>query len=289
MAYSRDIKDEIESVTALQSLVDAYEEIASTRMKKTRDSVLVNREFLDEIGKIFDEVRRSYINEVKRLARKRKSISGEKITFLAHNGKTVSVLLSSNTGLYGAIVKRTFDLFMDEVRSGSTEVTIAGRHGLALFLDEEPTKPYTFFELPDYNVGTIELSDLIKHIVQYEEIHVFYGKFINVVKQDPTMLSVSAEISLEEEKPKVSEVTYLFEPSLEKILVYFETEIFASLFEQAVRESELAKYASRFLAMDRATGNIKEELKKLEFDDLRVRHGLVNRKQLNSMSNLYNR
>ena len=36
----------------------------------------------------------------------------------------------------------------------------------------------------------------------------------------------------------------------------FETQIFASLFDQSIRESQLAKFASRILAMDRAEQNI---------------------------------
>jgi len=35
----------------------------------------------------------------------------EKYTVLNTNGKTVSVLLSSNSGLYGDIIINTFDLF----------------------------------------------------------------------------------------------------------------------------------------------------------------------------------
>src|SRR3989344_7366812 len=161
MAVKEDLKENLESLKALQSLVDAYEEIASIRMKKTRESVLVNRSFLEQINELFEEVRGSYVDQVKKFAKKKKD---KKITFLSHNGKTVSVLLSSNTGLYGGIIKNTFNKFMEEVKKNITEVTIAGRHGLALFLEEEPEKPYTFFELPDYSVSAGELNDLIKHI-----------------------------------------------------------------------------------------------------------------------------
>lgn len=279
-----EIKERIGEVGVLQKLVDAYEEIASIRMKKTRSSVLTNRAFQDEINAIFDQLRMSYAKEVASLAKKRKGKAD--ITFLPHNGKSVAVFLSANTGLYGEIVGRTFQLFMEEVRKMICEVTIVGKHGLSLFLAENVNRPYTYFDLPDYGEDKTQMAEIVKHIVQYEEIHVYYGKFKNVIKQDPMMLAVSAEISLTgktSEKP----TSYLFEPDMEKILMFFETEIFASLFEQSVKESQLAKFASRFLAMDKATGNIKEELKKLGFEKTRIVHSILNRKQLNTFSSLH--
>jgi len=286
MLDERSINSEIAQIEGLGTLVRAYGEIASVRMKKTRDSVLTNREFLTEISKVFDEVRVSYASEVlafsKQIGLKRKG----KVTFLAHNGKVVSVLLSANTGLYGEIVQSTFSLFMQEVRKNQSEVTIVGKHGLGLFIADEPNRPYSYFDLPDDKVETNQLSSLVKHIVQYEEIHVFYGKFQSVIKQLPSRFEISAEITLSEEKSK-SLVHYIFEPSLEKILMFFETEIFASLLEQVVRESLLAKYASRVLAMDRADGNIKEELNKLGFEKSRINHRVGNRKQLNSLTGVF--
>lgn len=285
MIDERAIEVEINQVKALQTLITAYEEIASIRMKKTRSSVLMNRQFQDEVHDIFEQVRASYAQQVMALAEKKGRRAG-KITFLAHNGKTVAVFLSANTGLYGDIVPKTFDFFMREIGEGISEATIIGKQGLSQFLAEAPNRPYTYFDLPDHKVSSDQLTEVIKHIVQYEEIHVYYGKYLSVVTQKPNMLAISAEIELKEEKGK-EPVKYIFEPTLEQILMFFETEIFASLFEQTVRESQLAKFASRVMAMDRATENINNNLKKLSFEKLRVAHRAVNRKQLNSLAPTY--
>ena len=283
MAKASNIDSELTQLRALQTLVRVYEEIASFRMKRIRQSVLKNREFLKEINGVFEEVRLSYAREVRDLARKKGKPGAEKITFLAHNGKTVAILLSANTGLYGDIVKKTFDLFLSEVVGGKVEATIVGRHGLSLFLAEDTGIPYTYFDLPDSSVTPEDLDKIVGHIVQYEEIHVYYGEFLNVIKQDPAELTISAEISLKDQ-PGKARVKYIFEPNLKKILSFFETEIFASLFEQAVREGQLAKFASRVMAMNRAEENINEELKDLVLEKLRVTHQVSNRKQLNSLA-----
>lgn len=277
----RKIEDEINQLNGLYTMTQAYEQIASVRMKRTRASVLSNREFLDQINEVFDEVRNSYAKQVAALVKGKRGPGARKITFLAHNGKTVSLLLSANTGLYGDIVRKSFDFFMEDVKTAKTEVSIVGKYGLSLFLQQMPDRPYTYFDLPDQKVTPGQLATIVKHIVQYQEIHVFYGKFYNVIIQRPDLFSISSEISLST-KSEVK-VSYLFEPTLEKILMFFETEIFASLFDQAVRESQLAKSASRVMAMDRAGENIKESLRELEFEKLRSRHRSFNRKQLNAL------
>lgn len=289
MADERTIQEEMEQMESLQVLTRSYEEIASTRMKKVRERVLAKRDFLQEINSVFEEVRDSYARQVLSLYKKKgiKKTSG-KVTLLSHNGKTVSVLLSANSGLYGSIIPKTFRMFIEAVRNSDSEATIVGRQGLSLFLQEEPNKPYTYFDLPDYASKSSDLSEIIRHIVQYERISVYYGKFVNVVDQSASVYTISAEIDLDKTKEKV-ETLYLFEPSLEKILMFFESEIFASLFEQTVNESELSKSASRMLAMNQAADNIQNYLKELKVEKLKAAHKSANRKQLNSLSGLYMR
>jgi len=286
MIAEKAIEAEIEQLRGLEVLAQAYEEIASTRMKKTRTEVLTKRGFLGEISDVFEQVRMSYARQVVQLIRSKGLKRGGKITFLAHNGKTVVVFLSANTGLYGEIVRRTFNEFIKEVRNKNVEVTIVGKQGLALYLQEEPNRPYTYFDLPDFAATSRQVGDIIRHIVAYERIHVYYGKFINVVNQSPNLFAIAAEIDLPEEVDKSPE-SFIFEPSLEKILMFFETEIFASLFEQTVSESELAKSASRVIAMDKAASNINKYLEALRTERLKEYHRVINRKQLNSLSNIF--
>ena len=285
MSIYKDVKSSIEELSTLKSLVQAYEEIASMRMKNTRDSVLKNRKFINELNEIFEEVRISYIEELREMASKRKAKDGT-ITLLSHNGKTVAVFLSASVGLFGDIISKTFELFAEEVRKGEVEAAIVGRYGLNLFQAEFPNTPYTYFELADSGFKSEDLDQIIKHVVQYEEIHVYYGSFVNVIRQTPEMLVVSAEIDISE-KREGEKKGYIFEPSLEEILMFFETQIFASLFDQTVRESQLAKYASRFMAMNRAEENIRRSLKDLRLNAMRFAHNKRNKDQINSLVPIY--
>ena len=282
-----DIKENIKNTEALGDLINAYEEIASIRMRKIRNMVLINREYQNEIDKIFEKLRNWYSNETFALEKNRGK--SKQITFIPHNGKNVSVLMSANTGLYGNIIPDTYRMFMKEAKETQSEITVIGKYGFQLFLSENIGKPYTYFDYPDYGEDNNKLYEIIKHIVQYEQIHVYYGKFRNIIYQEPTMLSISAKIEPAEQKENAASVKkefYIFEPTLEKILIYFETQIFSSLFQQSIKESQLSKYASRFVAMDKAGLNTKEEINKLLFEKNRIIHNNLNKKQQNLVASL---
>jgi ATP synthase F1 gamma subunit len=273
----KEINDRIETLSMLISLTEAYSEVSSERMKRIRAGVVTSRDFLASIDAIFRELRNSQKREVARIGRSR----GGKglVTFLAHNGKTASVFVASNAGLYGDIISRVFSSFLTEVRAKNTEVTIIGKFGLSLFLSAEPRRPYTYFDYPDYGDSQEDLALITRHLVSYEQIHIFYGKFRNLAYQEPVTATIAAETELGKEEPGAKITKYLFEPDLSEILAFFEGEMFTSTFEQALRESQLAKYSSRMISMDKAGEKVKDELKKVRLDHLKMTHYIADKKQ----------
>ncbi len=279
MSHQQEFKDEALQLEILQTITNVYAQIASLWMTKATQSVLTSRDYLFEVHQVFLRVFSSYVEEVQSLARKKRAFKNGKITFLAHNGKKVAVLLSANTGFYGDIIRKTFDMFIKEVREHNYEAVIVGKQGLSFFLSEEPDRPHTFFDFPDGRIDQQQVIALIRHLVQYEEIRVYHGRFQNFLVQEPVVFSISAdpysELESQHEKPK----KYIFEPNIESILIFFEKQIFGSVFEQTVRESQLAKFASRLMVMDRAGENIKNKLKIIFDEERKMTHRKNNRKQ----------
>lgn len=288
MAKTTKIKNEIENLKTLRLVSKAYAEIAAMRMQNIRESVLKSREFTGSLDNIFSEVIKAYKREVEKLLKNAKN--PEKITFLAHNGKKVIVFISANTGLYGDIIGKVFSKFIEEVDKNNAEVAIIGKLGQSLFEQARPNNEFTYFDFPDFGASARELSFIIQHIVSYEEINVFYGKFLSVVTQTPDVYKISAVTpkTIFNAEGDILE-KYLFEPELADILQFFEKEIFSSIFDQTMRESQLAKFASRINAMSRAEGSIGEKIGRAMIEDLKFRHSILNRKQLNSLSGLLSR
>jgi F-type H+-transporting ATPase subunit gamma len=282
MSNLKDIKSEISQVNSLNELTQVYGEIASTRMKKIRGYVLKNREFLDAIESIFRDTLKAFSQQLAERIKQGKMQKGENVTFLAHNGKTVAAVITANTGFFGEVVKDTFRKFVSDIKDKNIEVTVIGKVGKGLFTSAFPNRPFAYFELPDYGIDKEKLEEVIRHLVQYGEIRLYYGKFISVVTQKPETRSITAGTSVQNSSDETV-TDYIFEPSIEDVLMFFETQIFASLFDQTLRESQLAKFASRIIAMDRASQNIEKKVKDLNLEKLSLAHKLANTKQLNSM------
>ena len=124
--------------------------------------------------------------------------------------------------------------------------------------------------------------------MNYEKVEVYYGKFGNVVTQDPIATSVTGDDIFEAESTDKTprEDRFIFEPALEKIFHFFETQIMANLFSQTLLENQLSRHASRVNAMEEALVHIEEESKKLNVLKNRVKHFMQNKKQLETVSGI---
>lgn len=275
MIGKKQIVEEIEYSSNLKNIVQTYQEIAASRMQRIRNSVLTSRDFLFGINTIFQQVKSSY--KIKRRTQK---------TFIKTNGKTLFVFISANTGLYGGIIKRAFEVFAREVKKvwrsqislRETDIAIIGRLGLRFFKEEFPKKPLIYFELSDNKIDLIGIKKIIPYLIGYEKVIVFYEQFRSIITSDPIITSISGD-DLPWEKSGTEEIKYIFEPSLEKVMEFFEQEIIGSIFEQTVYESLLAKFSSRMVAMEEATENIRNKIKQEILKKERLKHQEINKKQ----------
>ncbi|MEK7168889.1 MAG: F0F1 ATP synthase subunit gamma [Patescibacteria group bacterium] len=285
MSQLKWIKNEIETVNNFKNLSDIYGEIASIRMMKIRESVLKNRDYIFSITQIFYEALASFLRKTTKISLNKKFLKKNRITFLSHNGKMVFVLISANTGFYGDVVTKTFNKFVNELKTSDAEVTIIGKIGKKIFSENFPKRPFTFFELPDYGSDKNKLLAIINHLVQYDEVRVYYSAYDTVINQRPLMSNLTAGTTLIQKAEKSKE-EFIFEPSVEEILMFFEKEVFGSFFDQTIKENQLSKLSGRIMAMDRASLSIKNRIKEINFDYLKIRHREMNKKQLSLLQSL---
>lgn len=257
---------EIENSLTLKTIMETYQEIAASRMQHVRTYVVESRDFLLGINNIFQQVKSSYKTKI--LLQK---------SFIKHNGKTIFIFLSANTGLYGDIIKRTFDLLAEHIRKETGDVAIVGRVGLKLFQEAFPKRNFMYFDLPDDKVDLEALKKIIPHLLQYEKVLVFYQQFQSIISYQPIITSIAGDTL--SWQPTATSIKYDFEPSLEKVMAFFEQQISSSVFEQTVYESQLAKFSSRMVSLDKATENIGNRVKQLIIQKERIRHQLQNKEQ----------
>ena len=285
MSQRKEINNEIIQLADLKSLTETYQEIAAIRMQKIKNSVLKNREFLAHLQSIFMQVRTSYFYETKKLLSAKGRSSKKSMSLLTENDGTVSVLLSANTMLYGDIIRRTFDEFVKSASQNNEDMVVVGRVGKRLMEELEVNKKFDYFDFSDGGVDEANLKAILNKVKGYSVIKVFHGKFKTILSQIPEASYVRGTLDYGIEG-NVERASYLFEPSLEQVLKFFENELLTSVFEQTVFESNLSKYASRMVSLDSAVDSIGNELKKAEFRKKRLEHSVFNRKQNESLSGI---
>lgn len=286
MQNRKSLIEEIDLVDNLKMLTQAYEEISVIKMQRVRDSVLKNRDFITGVSYVYYDVKMSYKQQILQFMKQKNEKNISSFSTIKKNGKSVSVLLSANNKLYGDIILKVFYLFMQNIKDSNSDIVIVGKLGRELYEQWDIKKPYTYFEIPDADLKIEDLKEIISHIINYEKVNVFYGKFTNIVNQISTFSDISGEQSFDTETKVGPTYKFIFEPSLEKILNFFETQMFASFFKQTIHEFHLARLASRVKAMEEAIYNIDNKRKELKKDLKRAQRLIDNNKQINTIAGI---
>lgn len=282
------ITNDLERLGRFREVTETYKILAATNSRRIRGSVLTNRDFHQSLNSIFIELIAAYYKETEKLrAQERKKLT---LSQFARHDKTVCMLLSANTGLYGDILPRTLNAFIDEAQIGTADLIIVGKRGKFSFEEVLPGRAYTYYEFSDNRIAYEDMQPIVKQLARYEHIRIFHGQFENRLIQDVHISEISAKIPLapaaEKSAQPKTETRYFFEPSFTQILSFFQTEIFASLVEQIFHESQLSKLVSRMVLLDRTSSRIDEELTKTTLLKRRIHHRIMNKKQLDAMSGM---
>ena len=266
----------VEYLTGLGRLINAYEEIAARRMQKIRKSVLKNREFWSDLNRTFQIVKTSYQKQVADLKIKQTGVT---------NGKTILVLLTANAGFYGDIIQRTFELFRSDWQKQKQEALVIGQVGKALVEQAGLTGPISYFDFPDHQFDPLAAQKLASKLLPYQTVVVYHGSFKNILMQETTASNITGETP--PPLPVIPHKRLIFEPSLEEVLNFFETEIFTSLLFQSLYEELLAKFSCRMATLSEAEEKVRQAARLALLEREREKHRLANKKQLGMLTSRF--
>lgn len=288
MLNKKIIESEIDFVKTFRLISQAYEEIAVMKMRKIRKSVIKTREYYAKLAEIFIDVKTEQKKQLQELEKKRQK-SQTKVEKKLN--KTVSIFLSANSSLYGDLIERIFKLFLEKTSKDNSDLIIIGRVGKRLYDEVDKKKPYLYFEIPDAQISIENLRPVLYHLVKYKNVIVYYGKFESIVTQTPTISNITGDLPFllegkKEGKTTVVGQSYLFEPSFDALLRFFEDLMETSLFRQTIHESQLSRLASRIMSMEKAQTNIQGQIKKLRFDERKIYQLVNNNRQIERLSGM---
>lgn len=284
MANLKEIAQEIEELMSMKALVTTYEEISSMKMRKLRSNVLTNRNFINELTQIYQELVSSYREQFMALLKGKKRKIKDQNTIRESNEKVACVFLSANSGLFGKILHKTFREFDNYTNKNNAEPVIIGEFGKRLFEQKYPGKHYKYFPLPDTGNNEGFFRKIMEDLLTYKNVVVFFAKFESMASQNVALLDFSGQ--QRERTETGTPIYYIFEPSLEKILDFFEKQIFSTILDQTFTESDLARNAERMIVLDAAMDNIGTRLKSFDLQKKIAIHRSLNKKQVESLSSI---
>ncbi|PJA84178.1 MAG: hypothetical protein CO145_01985 [Candidatus Nealsonbacteria bacterium CG_4_9_14_3_um_filter_37_13] len=271
MPILKKIKEDLKAVSNIETITRTYQEIANLRMNEIRQKVLNNREFIEELSQVYTLAKKAYLVLLKK----------EK-PFIKRKGERVVVFLSGNERFYGTLFSDIWRELLNYLAKNKADLAVVGRMGKYLAERSGFGHKMFYFELNDDKPEKNRLRGIIDFIKNYEEIIIFHGRFQTILSQKVVQSNISGGVTLEEELEEVK--SYLFEPSPEAVLEFFETELLSAFFNQTILEHRLSKYAARMVAMYQATENAKKRERKLKIEQKKIERQLLNRKQIELFS-----
>lgn len=275
MGKHTDLTEEISINEQFKMLTQAYQEQAIGQINFARYSVLSSRQFATELDEVFFNVKASYKNSLLKKARGKSAAQAG----LSRPQNEAIVLIVANTRLYGDIISKTCQLFLETAKDSTADLVVIGQRGKDYLKEHGLKKPYAYFKVPDTNITIDLLKQITTTLLGYETVRVFHGQFNNLASQIPTESYLSGYL-LDQEQKKGSRENFLFEPSIEEILIFFESQIFSILLNQTMQEGQLAHFASRIKAMEQAQINIRKQFEHLSRVEKRLKNMEMNKKQL---------
>ena len=250
----KDIRRRIRSVRNTQQITKAMKMVAAARLRKSEGRASASRPYTHTLRQVMQ-----HLAEV---------ASEVEHPFLAHIAPEVPrvllVLFTGDKGLCGSFnanLIRRAELFIRQQHERGCEVDLicAGKKGYMYFRGgASPLKGYypgfthktTFAELKPL---TAQLSDdyLKKEV---SEVYVIYARFVNVVKNIPTLVRLLPVERIERDADSHGfRQDFTLEPSPEELLTLLLPRYFQTVLFQAAIENFTSENGARMVAMENAT------------------------------------
>lgn len=256
------IQSEVAQIGTIRDLSTVFEGIASLRIAKVKDKVVSSKAFFGELWQIYTQLRAD---------------PSQQLGVRKHVGaasKDVFVVVTSEGGLSGDIDNKIINRVKQDYDPKKTDVIVLGSHG-AILLNQTKIPIIKGYRLPDVDTAP-DVSTIITDVSGYRNAAVYYQTYVSLGVQEVARIdliqAVKALVKGSDTSAEIiSSRDYIFEPSLEEIVEYMESVVLGVTLGQALLESHLAQYASRFNAMSVAKQRAKDLSNDLYLDYRRAK------------------
>ncbi len=263
MPSLQSLRRKIGSVKNTQKITKAMKMVAAAKLKRAQDRILAARPYAIRLREVMERLSRRINRETHPLFRRRPV------------RKIEVVVVTSDRGLCGAfnanVLRKAVELLKEhEARGTGVTVSVVGRKGIDFFRRRQwpirQTWPNVFDRLVYQHAEQIA-QDTLAQFRQgtFDEGYVVSNVFKSVMRQEVVVrkglpIEFLGEDGLMAQPDEAG--GYLYEPSFEEIFEAYE-QAASILIWRWLLESAAAEQAARMTAMDGATRNAGELIKRL--------------------------
>jgi F-type H+-transporting ATPase subunit gamma len=288
MPSMKDIRKKISSTKNTQQITKAMKMVSAAKLRRAQMAVVSARPYAYKIHSVISRIASSGEYSHPLLLKSEK------------NSRALMVVLTSDRGLCGAfnsnIIKYT-DRFYKEnkVKFEALDFIFVGRKAFDFFKKRDVKTVETITNLSglvSFKMATELAEKIIADFTtgSYNEVYLVYNEFRSAISQKviaDKVLPVGALPKEESEAEKTldSALThYIFEPGANKILETLVPKHFAIQIYRAMLESVASEHGARMAAMDSATRNAGQMIRKLTLTYNKLRQAAITKELMEIVS-----
>ena len=286
MASLKELRNRIASVKATQKITKAMQMVAAAKLRRAQSAAEAARPYAERMEKVLGNIAASI------------TPSPESPKLLVGNGKNdVHLLLvcTAERGLCGAFNSSIVRLAKERANSLTAEgkqvkIFCVGRKGYDQLKRQYEKQIIETVELRGVRtLGYAEAEMIGAKIVAlfnegaFDVCTIFYSKFKSVISQIPTAQQIIPPI-FAENKEAGSGAVYEYEPEEEEILAELLPRNIATQIFRALLENAASEQGARMSAMDNATRNAGEMIRKQTITYNRTRQAMITKELIEIIS-----
>jgi F-type H+-transporting ATPase subunit gamma len=289
MASLKDLRNRIASVKATQKITKAMQMVAAAKLRRAQEAAEAARPYAERMDRV--------------LANLSTGMAGrdDAPALLAGTGSDqvhLVIVATADRGLCGgfnsSISRLARQRILRLIGEGKTVkiVTVGrkGRDALKRDFGDRIVKSFEFTGIRQ--IGFAQAEDIAKTVLdmfeagEFDVATLFYSKFVNVVSQIPTaqQLVPASVAASDEESVDLGGAIYEYEPDEGEILKDLLPRNLAVQIFRALLENVAGEFGAKMSAMDNATRNAGDMIKKLNITYNRSRQAMITKELIEIIS-----
>lgn len=301
MPSLKEYRNRIVSVKSTRKITSAMKMVAASKLKRAQDKAEASQPYARAMAAMMDRVAKNVI------------VTSASPKLLAGTGKEdnhLLIVVTSDRGLAGGFNSNLVRMARNEIRRLTGEgkkvkVVTVGRKARDLLKRDQADKiAHSFINLGGgKSLSFADADEVTQYVLanfeagEYDVVSVVYNKFVSVLTQTPTVQQI---IPFKAEAPSAKDTSianktdvltgealtspYSFEPDEEEILALLLPRNLGVQMFRAMLDSAAGEQAARMTAMDNATRNAGDMIKKLTIQYNRARQAYITKELIEIIS-----